>query len=66
LRFGLETADEIRRVALSYKVFYEKVSVSGSDQYLIDTPLSPTRWMSKDATQAISRQERVGDGWPSR
>ena len=30
------TEDEIRRVALSYKVFYEKVSVSGSDQYLID------------------------------
>lgn len=30
------TEDEIRRVALSYKVFYEKVSVSGSDQYVID------------------------------
>ena len=30
------TEDEIRKVALSYKVFYEKVSVRGSDQYLID------------------------------
>lgn len=30
------TEDEIRKVALSYKVFYEKVPVRGSDQYLID------------------------------
>ena len=30
------TEDEIRKVALSYKVFYEKVPVRGSNQYLID------------------------------
>ena len=30
------TEDEIRKVALSYKVFYEKVPVRGSSQYLID------------------------------
>ena len=30
------TEDEIRKVALAYKVFYEKVPVRGSDQYMID------------------------------
>jgi protein SCO1/2 len=30
------TEAEIREVALSYKVFYEKVPMKGSDQYLID------------------------------
>ena len=30
------TEDEVHRVALAYKVFYEKVSRPGSDQYLID------------------------------
>lgn len=30
------TEDEIRKVALSYKVFYEKVPMPGSGQYLID------------------------------
>ena len=30
------TEDEIRRVALAYKVFYEKVTLPGSDHYLID------------------------------
>ena len=30
------TEDEIRKVALSYKVFYEKVPMRGSSQYLID------------------------------
>jgi protein SCO1/2 len=30
------TEDEVRRVALAYKVFYEKVPQPGSDHYLID------------------------------
>ncbi len=30
------TEDEVRRVALAYKVFYEKVPLAGSDHYLID------------------------------
>ena len=30
------TEDEVRRVALAYKVFYEKVPLPGSDHYLID------------------------------
>ena len=30
------TEDEIRRVALAYKVFYEKVPLPGADRYLID------------------------------
>ena len=30
------TEAEIRRVALSYKVFYEKIPLGGTDQYLID------------------------------
>jgi cytochrome oxidase Cu insertion factor (SCO1/SenC/PrrC family) len=30
------TEDEIRKVALSYKVSYEKVLMPGSDQYTID------------------------------
>ena len=30
------TEDEVRRVALTYKVFYEEVPLAGSDHYLID------------------------------
>ncbi|HEY2558413.1 MAG TPA: SCO family protein [Caldimonas sp.] len=30
------TEAEVRQVALSYKVFYEKVPVRGTDRYLID------------------------------
>lgn len=30
------TEEEVRGVALAYKVFYQKVSLPGSDQYLID------------------------------
>jgi len=30
------TEQEVRRVALSYKVFYEKVARRGSEDYLID------------------------------
>jgi cytochrome oxidase Cu insertion factor (SCO1/SenC/PrrC family) len=30
------TEEEVRRVALAYKVFYEKVPLPGSDHYLID------------------------------
>jgi protein SCO1/2 len=30
------TEEEVRRVALSYKVYYEKVKQAGSDYYLID------------------------------
>ena len=30
------TEEEVRRVALAYKVFYEKVPLPGSDDYLTD------------------------------
>lgn len=60
------TEAEVREVALSYKVFYEKVRRPGSDHYLIDTRRSSTCLTAKDATLDIFRPARVADGCPSR